>query len=144
MSAAKIIICIAIISVVGGCASYRVEYHKRPAYYKNSMAGPMEDNVTLADGTVLIFTSRSMSDDDNDQDSDLMGDGPRERMQIREESDDGTIVLRAFLPEHVLAKPAFVRQRVWIGRVPVQTPTESTAQIVEGGQHLSLTDHSTS
>ena len=102
MSTAKITIFIAIMSVVGGCASYRVEYHKRPTFYKNAMTGASEDNVTLADGTVLIFTSRTMSVDDR-QGSDVMDDEPRERFQIREESDDGTIVLRAFLPQHVLA-----------------------------------------
>ncbi len=99
MSTVRVAVCIAIMSVVGGCGSYRIEYHKRPNYYKNAMTGATQDSVTLDDGTVLIFTSRATIDDAGDG----MGDGPSERFQIREELDDGTIVLRAFLPQHVLA-----------------------------------------
>ncbi len=91
--------CVAIVPVIGGCESYRVEYHKRPTYYKNAMTGGVQDRVTLDDGTVLVFTSRDVSDDDDGG----TGDGSSERLRIREELDDGTIILRAFLPQHVMA-----------------------------------------
>ncbi len=102
MIAVRVTGCIAIMSVVGGCESYRVEYHTRPAYYRNVTSGAMQDSVTLEDGTVLVFTSRDLSGDEGD-DSVGMGNVPSERVRIREELDDGTIVLRAFLPQHVLA-----------------------------------------
>ncbi len=80
------------------CETYRVEYHRRPAYYKNAAVGQLEDTITLEDGTVLIFTSRQ-----SETRRDGSGSDPAQRFQIREELDDGTIVLRAFLPQHVLA-----------------------------------------
>lgn len=108
MSAVRVSGCIAIMSIMaimavaGGCETYRVEYHTRPAFYRNAASGAMNDKVTLEDGTVLVFTSRDLSGDIGDS-SDDMGDGPSQRFQVREELDDGTIVLRAFLPQHVLA-----------------------------------------
>ncbi len=79
-----------------GCQTYRVEYHRRPAFYKSAAVGQLEDRVTLEDGTVLVYTTRGASQD--------TGDGASgERFQIREELDDGTIILRAMLPQHVLA-----------------------------------------
>ena len=91
---------IVLAGVLTGCESYRVEYHKRPPFYKNAMSGTTDDSITLDDGTVLVFTSRATS---NAGDGGGTGDGPSERFQIREEFDDGTIVLRALLPQHVLA-----------------------------------------
>ncbi len=99
MIAVRVTGCIAIMSVVGGCESYRIEYHKRPAYYRTAGSGAMQDSVTLEDGTVLVFTSRDLSGDEGDQ----TGDVSSERVRIREELVDDTIVLRAFLPQHVLA-----------------------------------------
>ena len=105
MSAVRVSGCIAIMvimAVAGGCESYRVEYHTRPAFYRNATSGAMQDKVTLEDGTVLVFTSRDLSGDVGDSRDD-MGDGPSERFQVREELDDGTIVLRAFLPQQVMS-----------------------------------------
>ena len=96
------LVIMAIMSVAGGCERYRIEYHTRPNYYKNAMTGATKDRVTLDDGTVLVFTSRAVFDDVGD-DNDGADDGSSQRFQIREELDDGTIVLRAFLPQHVLA-----------------------------------------
>lgn len=87
-----------------GCETYRVEYHKRPAYYK--AAGVQdEDRVTLEDGTVLVFTTRDSPDSlDFSSGGAVSGSGDeRPVFQIREELDDGTVVLRAMLPQHVLA-----------------------------------------
>ncbi len=79
-----------------GCETYRVEYHRRPAFYKSAAVGKLEDRVTLEDGTVLVYTTRG--------DEQPTGDGVSgKRFQVREELDDGTIILRAMLPQHVLA-----------------------------------------
>ena len=83
--------------VVCACSTYRVEYHKRPGYY-SAVGGPQDGQVTLDDGTVLVFTTRQATEDLSRQ-----ADGEGERFRIREELDDGTIVLRALLPQHVLA-----------------------------------------
>jgi hypothetical protein len=83
---------------ISACSTYRVEYHKRPGYYRSVAARQQPDQVTLEDGTVLVFTTREPT-------SELMrqSDSESEPFQIREELDDGTIVLRALLPQHVLA-----------------------------------------
>lgn len=83
---------------LSACSTYRVEYHKRPGFFR-SVAAPQPDQVTLDDGTVLVFKTSDPTADLSSQQAE--GDG--ERFQIREERDDGTIVLRALLPQHVLA-----------------------------------------
>ncbi len=90
--------CVAFTLATAGCETYRVEYHRRPAFYKSAAVGQLEDRVTLEDGTVLVYTSRGRPPDAG------AGDGESgRRFQIREELDDGTIILRALLPQHVLA-----------------------------------------
>jgi hypothetical protein len=80
------------------CSTYRVEYHPRPGYYRNTAAGPQPDRVTLDDGTVVVFTTREPTSELTQQ-----AESGAEPFQIREELDDGTVVLRALLPQHVLA-----------------------------------------
>ena len=81
-----------------GCEEYRVEHHRRPAYYQAAALGELPDRVTLADGTVIVYET-----------TDLVGklrknnDGAVKPFQIREEFEDGSIILRARVPEHVLA-----------------------------------------
>ena len=81
-----------------GCETYRVEYHPRPGYYRNAAMGELPDRVTLDDGTVVVFGKKPITGDSNRADGEK-----RQPFQIREEKDDGTIILRALLPEHVLA-----------------------------------------
>ncbi|MEE8460396.1 MAG: hypothetical protein V3S08_10995 [Phycisphaerales bacterium] len=88
--------CVAFTCAAVGCETYRVEYHRRPAFYKSAAVGQLEDRVTLEDGTVLVYSTRGESQVSGDRVS-------GERFQIREELDDGTIILRAMLPQHVLA-----------------------------------------
>ena len=90
--------CVAISLATVACETYRVEYHRRPAYYKSAAVGQLEDEITLEDGTVLIFSPREneVRTDGADSEADA-------RFQIREELDDGTIVLRAYLPQQILA-----------------------------------------
>jgi hypothetical protein len=83
---------------VAACSTYRVEYHDRPGFYRNTAAGPQRDQVTLDDGTVLVFSTREPTSELSRQ-----AGGEAEPFQVREELDDETIVLRALLPEHVLA-----------------------------------------
>lgn len=86
------------IAFLGGCKSYRIEYIKRPAYYRDAMPGGGPDRVTLEDGTVLVFTTHDAA-----QDLESTPAEGREPFRIREEKEDGTVVLRALLPQHVLA-----------------------------------------
>lgn len=83
---------------LGGCKPYRIEYHQRPSYFDSTALDETEDRVTLDDGTVLVFTPhqpRSALERASTDGSD--------RFVTRQEQDDGTIVLRALLPEHVLS-----------------------------------------
>ncbi len=77
----------------GGCGTYRIEYH-RPGF--EAAAGIKQDQVTLEDGTVLIYRPRQAE-------GELQREAGDQRFEIREEKEDGTVVLRAILPEHVLA-----------------------------------------
>ncbi len=80
-----------------GCEPYRIEYHKRPAFYDRLVESPLDDRVVLDDGTVLIYQTRGQEDQ-------ATSDGGEKKVfQIREELDDGSIVLRALMPEHVMA-----------------------------------------
>ncbi len=76
-----------------GCATYRIEYHRRPAFYRQAAMGELPDRVTLEDGTVIVF----------EEDGRTGGGGRvREPFQIRLVRDDGSIVLRCRMPEDVL------------------------------------------
>jgi hypothetical protein len=83
---------------VSACSSYRVEYHKQPSYFRSVTAGGQPEQVTLEDGTVLVFTTREPTSELTRQ-----ADSGADPYQIRDEFEDGTIVLRALLPQHVLA-----------------------------------------
>ncbi len=83
--------------LAAGCETYRVEYHRRPGYFRDAAKAGSADRVTLDDGTVLVFTERAAS-------SELQrGSGEGGAFRLREEREDGTIALRAMLPRHVLA-----------------------------------------
>jgi hypothetical protein len=90
--------CLAI-AASAGCKGYRIEYIKRPAYYRDALPGGGEDRVTLEDGTVLVFTTRDTAQDLAPKSAGDKG----EPFRIRQEKEDGTVVLRALLPQHVLA-----------------------------------------
>ncbi len=81
-----------------GCQTYRVEYHKRPAYYREATMGGFEERVVLDDGTVLVYDMSDPRESGKRSTS-----APRQEFKIREELEDGTIVLRALTPEHVIA-----------------------------------------
>lgn len=85
-----------------GCEPYRIEYHTRPAFYKQATDQELPDEVVLEDGTVVRFVEQQV----NAMPSALPGaeDGvdPAE-LEIRTRTEDGGILLRAYSPEHVLA-----------------------------------------
>src|SRR5437867_2896217 len=84
-----------------GCKGYRIEYITRPGYYQEAMPPGSPQRVTLDDGTVLVFQTR---DAQKDLEPKTAGPGDKpEPFRIREEKDDGTVILRALLPQHVLA-----------------------------------------
>lgn len=83
---------------VCGCEPYRIEYHKRPAYYKRAVKGDLPDRVVLDDGTIIIYEEIG-----KDGGPALSSRGEtKDTFKVREEMEDGSIVLRALLPEHVI------------------------------------------
>ena len=81
-----------------GCETYRIEHHRRSSIFLNpNYVENTQREVTLEDGTVLVFESV------NTQSTYGRKGGQRtESFKIREELEDGEIVLRALLPQHVL------------------------------------------
>lgn len=85
---------------LGGCEPYRVEYRPRPAFFASAMGDEAPpDSVVADDGTVIVYKRR---EPEGALQRASRGDAG-EPFKIREELEDGTIVLRALLPEHVLA-----------------------------------------
>lgn len=80
-----------------GCEPYRVEYHKRPSYYKR-LSDDLPDRVVLDDGTVIIYNETGKASGGGGGE----GGGERKKFEMREELEDGTVVLRAIMPEHVI------------------------------------------
>lgn len=88
------LVCAAVLPAA--CEPYRVEYHTRPAFYRRVADGPLPDRVELEDGTVIVYRTRGEP---------ITGDpgGEAKPFQLREETEDGSVVLHALLPEHVIA-----------------------------------------
>jgi len=83
-----------------GCKPYRIEHRKRPSFYHRASATELPEQEVLEDGTIVVYeTSRPRGEFQRSREVDEEG----KPYEIREEKEDGTIVLRAFLPEHVLA-----------------------------------------
>jgi hypothetical protein len=82
---------------VTGCEPYRVEYHKRPAFFEKAAMGDLPEQVVLDDGTVIKYSNYG-----EQSTMGRTGDDSQRPFLIREEMPDGEIVLRAILPEHVL------------------------------------------
>jgi hypothetical protein len=108
----------AIVATLAAAGCYRVEYHVRPAYYEQAAQGELPSEVTLKDGTIVKFVDEEKRDelralargDDpgarKREPVDRDGDGkPDETSQspIWQENDDGTVTMRARMPEHVIA-----------------------------------------
>jgi len=77
------------------CQEYRIEYRKRPSYYKQAAVGELPDQITLDDGTTIIYEELKSSE--------LEKRGRDESsFKVWEEDKEGNITIRALLPEHVL------------------------------------------
>ncbi len=99
---------------LGGCQSYRIEHYERPQFYYEASDGELVDEWTAPDGTVVKFNSPSLEATEalekqaegSRRSVDRDGDGKPDEVEptpIWEERDDGTILMRAFLPQHVLS-----------------------------------------
>ncbi len=101
-----------------GCEPYRVEYHQRPDFYYEASEGELKDEWIAPDGTVVKFTrdllpseeealaqqleaSRKAAGPAPDKNGDGVPDEP-ELTKLWEEHEDGTVTMRAFLPQHVV------------------------------------------
>jgi hypothetical protein len=79
-----------------GCEATRVEYHKRPAFYQQASDQELPDEVILPDGTKIVYQPV------NERRAQLDPEKQSNVFRPRDQLEDGTIVLRAIMPEHVL------------------------------------------
>lgn len=78
-----------------GCQTYRTEYRTRPPFYATASEVPLPSELTLADGTRVIYRDAVPKG--------LPGADPdAEPFKVREEI-NGKVILRCILPEHVIA-----------------------------------------
>lgn len=82
-----------------GCEPYRIEYIKRPDFYKQASRGSIPDRTVLDDGTVIV----TVYGDEDEGELQRKVNSEDKPFRIREESDKGEVTIRAILPEHVLA-----------------------------------------
>ncbi len=120
-------------SVCVGCETVTTEYHRRPGFYKLASEAELQDETVAADGRRLVFIEdgrlpseveaaeleRKKREKANRLErkrirEEAMAAGlpvppegrepePPEIFKSREVLDDGTVTLRALLPEHVIA-----------------------------------------
>lgn len=81
-----------------GCEVQRIEYHKRPRFYSKASAGALPDRVVMADGTIIIYESPTKT-----RTLRKKTQNSAKPFLIREALENGDIILRALLPEHVLS-----------------------------------------
>ena len=81
-----------------GCEEQRIEYHKRPSFYKKASATRLPDRIVLEDGTIIVYVDSAGSSKLKKKTQ-----NKAKPFLIREKMENGDIILRAVLPEHVLA-----------------------------------------
>lgn len=122
---------ILILGVPAGCETYRIERHKRSPIFFNDeyVEGGAVRQVELDDGTVVMF------DPIETQSSYGRGDKAKsEPFKIREETEDGEIVLRALMPEHVLLNLLGCLRNAEYELIYDQLLCENTRQAYESGE----------
>ncbi len=82
--------------VLAGCKPYVIEYRKKPRYSDQMKSSSFKDGVT-ADGVEIRWLEPQRSDN-NGFEQQIGG----QTFRIREEREDGEIILRAKIPQHVL------------------------------------------
>jgi hypothetical protein len=99
--------------LLGGCETYRIEHYDRPQFYYEASEGELVDEWVAPDGTVVKFNSSASASDEaiekqsvgSKRSVDRDGDGEPDEVEptpLWEEKEDGTVTMRAFLPQHVL------------------------------------------
>ncbi|MHC4991270.1 MAG: hypothetical protein ACYTGC_09845 [Planctomycetota bacterium] len=88
------------VATLPGCQPYRIEYHERPRF-AGAAGVETPDQETLDDGTVIVYRHHQPAGSLKQRTEAPSEDGG-DRFRIREELDDGTVVLRNLLPEHLL------------------------------------------
>jgi hypothetical protein len=92
---------ILLIWLVGGslaaCEPYRVEYHTRPGFYSKASEYELPSEVTLADGTRVVYSTRDVQSSLGRE-----GEEAGRPFALRTEKEDGEIDLHALVPDHVL------------------------------------------
>lgn len=97
-------------SGAGGCEPYRIEYHKRPAFYHSASVTPLPDRIEMPDGRVIVYeTEQPRQNYGTSARKASAGDGAEGSvaeepgmLEIREERTDGSVVIRCILPEHIV------------------------------------------
>lgn len=100
-----------VIGALSACGTERVEYRYRPGYMVD---GDAPKEMMLRDGTKVIFVDRPLGETAIAKAGPgtaplppkLGADGkplPSKAFEPREQLDDGTVVLRCIMPEHVVA-----------------------------------------
>jgi len=84
--------------LLSACQSYRIEHHRRPAFYEKAALGELPDELVLEDGTIVKYSTRVTQRRLHAQSNESAG----KPFQMREERDDGMVILSAYLPEHVI------------------------------------------
>jgi len=111
MQAAAIAVCCA--PVLAGCEPYRIEYHQRPGFYYEASEVELHDEWTAPDGTLVKFSQDRLPSHEaalaaqleKKEPVDRDGDGepdPYEPTPLWEEREDGSVIMRAFLPQHIV------------------------------------------
>jgi hypothetical protein len=99
---------------MGACEPYRIERYERPEFYYEASEGELKDEWIAPDGTIVKFVPPSIVRDDaleaeakgSRRQVDRDGDGKPDEVEptpIWEEQPDGSVTMRAFLPQHVLS-----------------------------------------
>ena len=83
------------VAMPSGCTPYRIEHHTRPTI--GSVLGDRPEEVRLEDGTVIRYASGNRRTTPKRSSSDA------KPARIREEHEDGTVELRAWVPQDVLS-----------------------------------------
>jgi hypothetical protein len=95
------------------CETYRIERYQRPQFYYEASDGELVDEWVAPDGTIVKFSSETSDATEaiekqavgSRRPIDRDGDGKPDEVEstpIWEEHDDGSVTMRAFVPQHVL------------------------------------------
>ncbi|MCH2134508.1 MAG: hypothetical protein MK116_12250 [Phycisphaerales bacterium] len=87
---------LSLLAVSCGCTTHEVQYRKKPAYYHQMASSSFNDGMTR-DGVEIRWEEPESVTDDLYEGS--IGGEP---FRLREESEDGEVVIRAHIPQHVL------------------------------------------